>query len=97
MSRSVFDWDKAQNRLKELDELTANPNLWEDAEKAQRLMSERTGLTNQIKKVNDLSSAVSDGYDMIELAEAEADETLLVDAEKGFAALEKEMDNYELE
>ena len=87
MSRSVFDWDKAQNRLKELDELTADPNLWNDAERAQKLMSERTGLTNQIKKITDLCATVADGYDMIELAEAEEDETLLADAEKNFATL----------
>ncbi|MBQ4472000.1 MAG: peptide chain release factor 2 [Alphaproteobacteria bacterium] len=97
LSRSVFDWDKAQNRLEELDELTADPDLWNDAERAQKLMSERTGLSNQIKKITDLCAAVADGYDMIELAEAEGDEALLADAEKGFAALEAEMDKFELE
>ena len=97
MSRSVFDWDKAQNRLKELDELTADPDLWNDAERAQKLMSERTGLTNQIKTITDLCAAVSDGYDMIELAEAEGDENLLAEAEKSFADLETDMDKFELE
>ncbi len=97
LSRSVFDWDKAHARLKELDSLTSDPNLWDDAERAQKLMSERTGLANQIQKISDLESSVSDGYDMIELAEAEGDENLLADAEKGFAALETEMDKFELE
>lgn len=97
MSRSVFDWDKAHIRLKELDDLTADSNLWDNQERAQKLMSERTLLSNQIQRVKTLLSTIQDGYEMIALAEAEGDETLLADAEKAFADMEADMDKLELE
>ena len=95
--RSVFDWDNALLREEELNALTADPNLWNDAEKATRLMGERNTLAAQIAHVRDLEQQVRDGYALIELAEAENDAALLRETESGYQKLEPVIDAAELE
>ena len=60
-------------------------------------MSERTGLSTQIKKVKDLETLITDSYEIIDLAETDSDESMLQDAEQSFIKMEKEMDKLELE
>ena len=71
--------------------------MWNDPNRAQKLMSERTMLANQIKKVQELEKSINDAYELIELAETEGDEALLLDAENNFTQMEKQMDSLELE
>ncbi len=54
-------------------------------------------MANQIAKINEMSAATTDGYEMIAMLEAENEESLLADAEAGFAAMEPEMEKFELE
>lgn len=84
-------------RQEELDALTADPNLWNDADKAQRLMTERNTLADQISRVRLLETQVQDTYDMIELAEAEGDADLLAEAERAFTDLSLQVEQAELE
>ena len=77
--------------------MTTDANLWDDPDRAQKLMSERTGLSNQIKRVQDIESSINDSYEMIGLAETDNDEALLADAENTFSYMEKQMDELELE
>ena len=95
--RGVFDWDNALLRLEELDALTADPNLWDNPDKAQRLMSERNSLSAAITRVKELETQVANTYDMIEMAESENEPELLADAEKAFAVLEPQIQEAELE
>ena len=71
--------------------------MWDDPERAQKLMSERTGLNNQIKEVQDLENSINDTYEMIGLAETDGDDALLLDAETNFTQMETQMDKLELE
>lgn len=73
----IFDWDNAVKRLEELDALCEDPTLWDDADKAQKLMRERTHLEQSIKSVREIEQNLSDNIEMIELAEEEGDESLV--------------------
>ena len=95
--RGVFDWDNALLRLEELDALTADPNLWDNPDKAQRLMSERNSLSAAITRVKELETQVANTYDMIEMAENENEPELLADAENAFVALKPQIQEAELE
>lgn len=77
--------------------MTADPNLWNDADKAQRLMTERNTLAEQIARVRALETQVQDTYDMIELAEAEGEADLLTEAEQAFMDLSPRVEQAELE
>ena len=71
--------------------------MWNDADKAQRLMTERNTLADQISRVRLLETQVQDTYDMIELAEAEGDADLLAEAERAFTDLSLQVEQAELE
>lgn len=66
--------------------------MWNNPEKAQKLVSERTRLANQIEALQTLIAQVSDTYDLIELAEAEEATDLLAESEQQFIALENVID-----
>ena len=76
----IFDWDNALIRLDEVEHLAQDPDLWNDPEKAQALMRERTRLVDSIGAVRDMETTLNDNLELIELAEAEGEEALAEDA-----------------
>jgi len=64
-----------------LNALSESPELWDDPEKAQALMRERTKLETGIKEVDTLFGDLSDTTELIDLAEAEDDADVLAEAE----------------
>ena len=83
--------------MDELNALTADPDLWNDAVKAQKLMTERNTLSAAIDRVTELETEISNTYEMIEMAESENEPELLAEAEKTFTALEPKIQEAELE
>ena len=73
----MFDWDKAQTTLKTLDEQAAQPDLWDDPQKAQELLKQRTALSDQLGKISELQTSLDDLCDMATLARAENDQAML--------------------
>ena len=74
-----FDYDNAKIRQDELSTLTADPKLWDDQEKAMKLTSEKNTLDADIAYYEDLLLSIQNIEEMVELAEAENDETLPTD------------------
>lgn len=84
-------------KLEELDALTAEGSLWDNPERAQKLMTERNTLAEALTRVKDLEKRFGDNYEMLELAEAENEPELLVEAEKALTAMKEDMEKAELE
>ncbi|MFQ5346808.1 MAG: peptide chain release factor 2 [Rhodothalassiaceae bacterium] len=84
--RRHLDWDAALDRLDELNSEVENPDLWDDPDRAQALMRERTRLDAAITACRDIERELADTVELMELAEAEGDEGLV---EEGVRALEK--------
>ena len=80
-----------------MESLTSDPNLWDDAEKAQKLMSEKNKLDAAIEAVRSFEVRLKDACDLIELAEAENDTDVLAEAEKALTDLQKQVAQRELE
>src|SRR5215831_450617 len=74
-------------RLAELNKLAEDPNLWNDPQKAQKLMQERTSLEDALGGIGKVEQELEDHVGMIELGEAEA----------ALKALKKEVARRELE
>lgn len=77
--------------------MTADPALWEDPERAQKLMTERNTLVASLDRITDLEKRIGDTYEMIELSEAEGEEALAAEAEAAFEALAPEVEQAEME
>ncbi|HEV2566709.1 MAG TPA: peptide chain release factor 2 [Microvirga sp.] len=88
--RRHLDWDTAQRRLAELNAQAEDPNLWNDAEAAQKIMRERTSLEDQISAVKRLEQELEDAITLIELGEAEGDEATIREGEETIRDLQAE-------
>ena len=83
--------------MDELTALSADPGLWNDAEKAQKLMSEKTNLETSLNNFQEMQTALNDLCDLAELAEAEGDETVVADCQEQLAQLREQTKRGELE
>ncbi|KAA0698428.1 peptide chain release factor 2 [Neorhizobium sp. P12A] len=88
--RRHFDWDQAIRRLDWLNNKAEDPNLWNDATEAQKLMRERQQLDDGIGGVRALERQLADNVELIELGEEEGDEGVIKEAEDALKALKAE-------
>ena len=92
-----LDYDTALYRLEEFNAMIEDPSLWDDQDRAQKLMRDRQILVDAIATYEGIRQDLSDNLEMIELGAEEADEEVVTDAEEALKALritaaEKELD-----
>ena len=92
-----LDYDSAPYRLEEFNAMIEDPSLWDDQERAQKLMRDRQILVDAIATYEGIRQDLSDNLEMIELGAAEDDGEVVKDAEEALKALrttaaEKELD-----
>ncbi|MCC6734617.1 MAG: peptide chain release factor 2 [Bauldia sp.] len=95
--RRHLDWDRANFRLDELNALAEDPALWSDSARAQTLMRERQRLADQIEGVRRLDRELADNIELIGMGEAEGDQSIVDEAEKGLSALLAEASRRQVE
>ncbi|HEY4403541.1 MAG TPA: peptide chain release factor 2 [Xanthobacteraceae bacterium] len=95
--RRHLDVDKARTRLAELNREAEDPNLWNDQQRAQRVMQERTALESQLTAIGRIEQDLDDQLTMLELGEAEKDKKVVTDAEEALKRLKTEVARRELE
>jgi peptide chain release factor 2 len=83
--------------LAELNHLAEQPGLWNDPQRASRLMQERTALEDSLGALSRIEREVEDQVGMIELGEAENDGGVIADAEAALKKLKTEVARRELE
>ncbi len=83
--------------MDELNALTANPDLWNDAAQAQKMMSEKNTLETNLENYRRQEQSLLDLGEIIELAEAEGDEALFNESFVQLQALAEEAKRGELE
>ncbi|HJD56363.1 MAG TPA: peptide chain release factor 2 [Rickettsia endosymbiont of Pyrocoelia pectoralis] len=86
LERSL-DVETSSNRLKELEELTTNPDLWNNQANAQKLLKEKSILEEKLGSFNKLNSDLKNALEFEELAEAENDPDILKQVEQDFKNL----------
>ncbi|MCC6789683.1 MAG: peptide chain release factor 2 [Hyphomonadaceae bacterium] len=95
--RRRLDWDRAQVRFDELTALSERPDFWNDPEKAQKLMRERTKLENGMNAIVSLERDLRDSVELAEMAESEGDEGLIAEAQASLEAAQGRAAKAELE
>ncbi|MFC5553480.1 peptide chain release factor 2 [Methylobacterium iners] len=88
--RRHLDWDTVEKRLAELNAASENPDLWNDAEAAQKVMRERQELDEAVTAIRKLDQDLEDAKTLIELGEMEGDEASITEGEAAIRAVEKE-------
>jgi peptide chain release factor 2 len=83
--------------LSELNALSEDPDLWNDAQNAQKIMQERTILQQNIDAVVEVEQSLNDNVEMISMAEEEGDDDLVVECETILSSLQVKSARMELE
>jgi peptide chain release factor 2 len=84
-------------RLAELNRQAEDPDLWNDPQRASRVMQERTSLDDGLGALSRIGQELDDQVTLIELGEAEKDQSVIADAEAALRALKTEVARRELE
>jgi peptide chain release factor 2 len=85
--RRFLDWDRALRRLDELNARVEDPDLWSDSKQAQEVMRERRRLDEAIGATRAIEKELADTVELIEMAEAEGDDSLIDDGVRSLAEL----------
>ena len=85
--RRFLDWDRAQKRLEELNAKVEDPTLWDEPKKAQEVMRERRRLEEAMGATRSIERELADTVELMEMAEAEGDGSLVDDAVRSLAEL----------
>ncbi len=95
--RGVFDYDNLIKQAQELNAQAEDPDLWNNQEQAQKILRERTRVEKLIADFNSITTRFKDALDLHEMADAEDDEAMVVEAQAALAALVAEIGRMELE
>ena len=82
-----MDWDTAEHRLEEFNARVEDPDLWNDAAKAQKLMRERQVLVDAMATHKSIKQDLFDTVELIKLGEMEGDDEVVAEAEESLMAL----------
>ncbi|MGA9581196.1 MAG: peptide chain release factor 2 [Allosphingosinicella sp.] len=85
--RRFLDWDRALRRLDELNARVEDQSLWDDPKAAQEVMRERRRLEEAIAATRAIQQELDDNVELLEMAEAEGDESMEGDAVAALAEL----------
>lgn len=82
--------EKSKNRIAEIEELSKNPNFW-DNENSKNLLIEKSDLENDILESQEIKTEINDLLEFIEMSKGdfEGNDELLSDIEKTFLETDK--------
>ena len=92
-----MDYETAPHRLEEFNARVEDPDLWNDPEKAQKLMRDRQMLVDAMGVHDGIRSELTDNVELIELGEMEDDAEVVAEAEDALKALAEKAAQKELE
>ncbi len=87
----IFDYPGKRDRLQEVVGLLEDPNIWNDAPKAQELGRERKALEGVVLSLDSISQGLNDHRELFELARMEEDDDTLISVEADVADIEKQV------
>jgi peptide chain release factor 2 len=95
-ARGYLNIDDARARIAELEVEVSKPDLWDDQDRAKKVNSELSQLSEDVAVVDGLDSTVSDLETLAELAREEGDESVEGEIDAGISGLSRELDTLEL-
>ncbi|WEV59582.1 peptide chain release factor 2 [Bifidobacterium sp. ESL0728] len=93
----ALDVNRLKSEIDELEKEASAPNLWDDVENAQKITSRLSNKQGLIKKLDSLSSRLDDIETLYELGQEEDDPDSMKEAQNGVDALQKDLDEMEIQ
>ena len=95
--REVVNPAQLGKEVESLKELAADPNLWDDAAKAQKITSQLSRAQSQITKLESVSSRLDDLEVLVDLANDAGDTSVQGEAKAELTALQNEIGELEVQ
>lgn len=92
-----FDLDSLKKQVIELSQLSESQDFWQDQQNAKKVMQKKSQLEGEIVKFSKAESDFADVKSMLQLAEEENDEALILETENEIKKLRDHMNEYQLE
>jgi peptide chain release factor 2 len=92
--KKVFNLEKKQQEVKNLDNIMAQPEFWNDLDKAQKVSKKAQNLKDEIEDFKKLESIFEDLDVAIELSEE--DSTMMEQVDEILQVIEKKVDEFQL-
>ena len=90
-------WGTTQHRLEEFNAMIEDPDLWNDQERAQKLMRDRQALVDAMGVCEGIERDLNDNVELIEMGEAEGDKSVVEEAEAALKTLAQTAAQKEIE
>ena len=95
--RQVVDVSRLTAEIEQLKSEASDPNLWDDAAKAQTVTSKLSRSQSQLAKLTEVASRLDDLEVLVELANAEGDSGVQAEAKNELADLSNEIGELEVQ
>nr|WP_071525272.1 peptide chain release factor 2 [Spirulina subsalsa] len=95
--RTIFDLPALQAKIQDLEQISAQPDFWDDQTTAQKTLQRLTEVKGALEQYYQWKQQLEDTEAIAELLEVEQDESLLTEAETNLSQLNKALDSWELQ
>jgi len=93
----IFDFENKSHKLEEVNGLLEDPNVWNDAEKAQKLGKEKRSLELVVHNLQNLETGIKDAQELFDMAREENDDDTLHSIAEDSLALETQIAEMEFQ
>jgi len=97
MSRPAFDVAGLKARQRDLEQLAAQADFWNDQQNARRQMRQLDDVKAQLQQLQQWRNCINDAAATLELYDLEPDAAMLEEANAGLQNLKQALDRWELE
>ncbi len=92
----IFDIEKSYARIRQLEEIAAEPRFWDDTQRAQTVLREQAGLKQTTESWEKLRRLLEDAQVLLDLAVEASDESSFKEASDAARALSQSVEQMEL-
>lgn len=93
----IFDWDVSLTKLETLNLAAEAPDLWNNPDKAQKLLQERTLLKDSLDAVTHMQQELEDALMLYDLGESEGDDASCEEAEAILKTLAQKSSRHQID
>ena len=95
--RSIFDVPALNAKIGDLEQISTQPEFWDDQISAQQTLQELNDLKSHLQQFEQWQSSLEDARAVLELLELEQDESLCQEAATNVGQLRQDLDLWELQ
>ena len=95
--RIVFDVPKLEAKLKELEQISSQPDFWDDQNKAKSLMRKLDDVKDQLSQFKEWNQYIFDANASLELYSLEPEEDFIIESYSGLQSLKENLDRWEFQ